>query len=73
MTEGSGLCHCPPSHQAPRGMHRRKDVRRGVERWEVADGGESMPAVAGENHGQRETTPLLIHWRKEAFLFFSLY
>ena len=23
--------------------------------------------------GQRETTPLLIHWRKEAFLFFPLY
>lgn len=72
MTEGSGLCYCPPCHQAPSGMHRRKDVRRGVERWAVADGGELMPAVTWENHGTKGNYPSVNSLEKRGFSFFFL-
>lgn len=72
MTEGSDLCYCPPSHQAPTGMHRRKDLRRGVEGGEVADGGESMPAVMWENHGTEGNYPSVNSLEKRGFSFFLL-
>lgn len=43
-----------------------------MERWEVADGGELMPAVTWENHGTKGNYPSVNSLEKRGFSLFLL-